>query len=279
MPVFTGGDVAPLLCRTDVLLTWAVADLADLIGDFPGRVVSISHGDGEWLRSRVASSWQRATDFVAVSREAAGAFPEEVRSRVVIQPAGVELDRIAPSRSRKAIREEWGVLPDQIAVGYVGRFSPEKNPLQVARIVGQLGGKFVAIYHGHNPWGEEKFKQDAQAAAGGRIRFIPQAAHTGDVYAGIDKLVQASSAEGGPLVAIEAWLANTQLVTTDVGVVSDDDELRAMSVIVSKDAGLDDWCHRVQNTIRWSTRDIPLEKYSAAAAARRWEEFLIGDAN
>ena len=273
MPVYLG-DASQLSRGSDIILTWAVADLQNHIGGFKGRVVAISHGDGDWLRSRINQSWRRSTDFVAVSREASHAFPGEVRSRVVIQSAGVEIDRISPSRSRHEIRQEWGVQSDQIAVGYVGRFSPEKNPLHVARIVGKLGGKYVAVYHGHNPWGEPEFKAEAAEISGGRVRFIPPSCHTGDVYAGVDKLVQASSAEGGPLVAIEAWATNTQLVTTDVGVISDDDELRAMSIVVPKNASLDEWCFAVENTTRWETRTIAAERYSAAAAARRWENYL-----
>jgi hypothetical protein len=35
--------------------------------------------------------------------------------------------------SRLDVRDAWGVREDQIAVGYVGRFSPEKSPLAAAR--------------------------------------------------------------------------------------------------------------------------------------------------
>lgn len=280
MPVHLDGVIQPVLDSCDVLITWAVPDLRELLGSFPGRVIAVSHGDGQWLRSRLHPSCDRATDFVAVSREASNAFPDEVRDRVVIQHAGVEIDRISPSRSRESIRTEWGVRPDQIALGYVGRFSPEKNPLHLARIVAGMSDRYVAVYHGHNPWGEEKFRREATEIAGGRIVFVPQTAHTGDVYAGIDRLIQASDAEGGPLVAIEAWLTNTPLITTDVGIVTDDDDLRLCSQVVEKSSEVDKWIEAIQLESRWvGTRSLAIQRYSAAAAARRWEDYLIGVAN
>lgn len=279
MPAYRDGNIQPVLDCCDVLLTWAVPDLAGLIGDFPGRVVAISHGDGQWLRSRLHPSCDRATDFVAVSREAANAFPDSVRDRVVIQPAGIEIDRISPSRPRDEIRSEWGVRPDQIALGYVGRFSPEKNPLHLARIVAGLSDRYVAVYHGHNPWGEEKFRREAIETSKGKIVFVPPTVHTGDVYAGIDRLIQASDAEGGPLVAIEAWLTGVPLVTTPVGIVADDDDLRACSEVVPIGSTVERWQWAVQNEIRYDTCPIAFSRYSAAAASRRWENYLIGVAN
>ncbi|MBS0207155.1 MAG: glycosyltransferase family 4 protein [Planctomycetes bacterium] len=275
LPVYRDGDIRPLLSSCDVLLTWAIPDLAGLIGNFPGRVVAISHGDGQWLRSRLHDSFDRATDFVAVSCEAANAFPEPIRDRVVIQPAGIEVDRISPSRSRDEVRKDWGVRPDQIALGYVGRFSPEKNPLQLARIVAGMDKKYVAVYHGHNPWGEEEFRREATEIAKGRIVFVPPAVHTGDVYAGIDRLIQASEAEGGPLVALEAWLTNTPLVTTNVGVIADDDDLRACSEVVPSGSSVDRWRWAVRSESRHDTHSLSIERYSAAAASRRWEDYLI----
>ena len=275
MPVYKNGEISRLLNSCDVLLTWAVPDIANLIGDFPGRVVAISHGDGKWFRDMLYPSCHRATDFVAVSHEAANAFPDEIRDRVVIQHAGVEIDRISPSRSRESIRVEWGVRPEQIALGYVGRFSPEKNPLHLARIVAGLDDRYIAVYHGHNPWGEAKFRSEATEITGGRIVFVPPTVHTGDVYAGIDRLIQASDAEGGPLVAIEAWLTNTPLVTTNVGIVTDDDDLRLCSQLVEKSSGTDEWIKAIQLESRWvATRPIAIQRYSAAAAARRWEVYL-----
>ena len=259
----------------DVLLTWAVQSLETRLADFRGRVIVISHGDGQWTRSWSRDAGLRATDCVAVSTDAAKAF-DRPSSDVTIQPGGVELDRLAPTQSREVTRASWG-MGGRVAVGYVGRFSDEKNPLQAARIVGQLGDGYVAVYHGHSPFDESKFRAEATALAGGRIVFLGTEWHTGDVYRGLDCLVQASPAEGGPLVAMEAWSCGVPLLTTDVGIVRDNRDLAACSIVIESD-DLQDWCEAVVERVdRYSldhARILATERYSAAAMATRWEEFL-----
>lgn len=264
--------------RCDVLLTWGVQSLESRLRGFRGRVVVISHGDGQWTRGWLREAETRATDCVAVSTEAAAAFS---RPDVTILPGGVELDRLAPTQSRQETRDVWGVGNRQ-AVGFVGRFSNEKNPLQAARIVGELGDGYLAVYHGHNPFGDEKFRQEATALSGGRIVFLGPEWHTGDVYSGLDCLIQASPAEGGPLVTMEAWICCVPVVTTNVGIVRDDQDLAECSrVVLSGD--LRQWCWEVQAAVLergsgcWSTdeaRALARERYSAASMARRWELFL-----
>lgn len=51
---------------------------------------------------------------------------------VVRLPRAVDTGLFCPSRRDEALRAEWGVGPDQLAVIYVGRIAPEKNlPLAV----------------------------------------------------------------------------------------------------------------------------------------------------
>ena len=273
-------SIERLVDRSDALVTWAVSDLS-AVRRFPGPVITVSHGDGDWLRDRLHPSCESATHFVSVSAAASMAFPEKFMDRVTVIPGGIELDRIAPSRSREEVRQSWGVHDNQIAVGFVGRFSPEKNPLQAAKIVGKLGPRAIAIYHGHNPWGEPEFRKQATEAAGGRIKFIgPEDCHTGDVYAGIDCLVQASPSEGGPLVAMESWLSGVPLITTPVGILLDDVDLAARSFVVSLSDPLAIWCESVLGAIsmpvqqKWEAQRIAAERYSAAAAGQRWQKYL-----
>lgn len=260
----------------DVLLTWGVQSLESRLRGFRGRVVVISHGDGQWTRAWLREAEGRATDCVAVSIEAAAAFGRP-SSEVTIQPGGVELDRLAATQSREGIRAAWGLSESHVAVGFVGRFSPEKNPLMAARIVQKLGARFTAVYHGHSPFGEEKFRQDVIELTEGRVIFLGTEWHTGDVYRGLDCLIQASPAEGGPLVVMEAWICGVPVITTNVGIVRDDQDLADCSVVAESD-DLDAWCEAVGDFQHPYTLDhartLATERYSASAMARRWESFL-----
>ncbi len=136
-----------VLADSDVILTWGVPDVAKHLDGFSGPVIVISHGDGDWTRGWLREAEQRATHTVAVSRDAAKAFMDP--DAAFLLPGGVELDRIAPLRQRDEIRKTLGV-DGKYAVGFVGRFSSEKKPLLNAQIVGALGPKFVAVYHGQH---------------------------------------------------------------------------------------------------------------------------------
>ncbi|MEI8379565.1 MAG: glycosyltransferase [Planctomycetota bacterium] len=272
----------------DVVLTWGVSRLAERLAQFRGAVIPLSHGSAPWIEkllTEVVTTPLLGCDcieYVAVSEQAAQAFPRQVRSRVKIMPAGIELDRIAPSRQREVIRCELGLCPDEKAIGYIGRFSDEKNPLHTAEIVGRLGGRYVAVYHGTNLWGEAKFRADVKRLSNNRVRFADSAWHTGDIYSALDSLVQASPNEGGPLVALEAWISGVPLVTTPVGVIADElKQGNQWGHVVPGSAPIEDWCRAVVDSCtpaaRESARRIvkhAVERYSAIALARRWEWFL-----
>lgn len=261
-------NTTDLINSSDIIITWATPHLDELLQGFKGPVVSICHGDGSWFR---AFDQSRATHFVAVSTDAAKAFGNRP---VTIMPAGIHMDRIMPTSPREIIRASWGI-GNKKAIGFVGRFSDEKNPLLAAKIVGHLGNDYVAVYHGQNPWGEEEFRREATALAQNRIIFLPPSYHTGDVYHGLDCLIQGSKAEGAPLVAIEAWLTNCRMITTNVGIIKDfkhhDSEVMPM------DASVEDWARQVvsnPNRERIGTKLAAEEFFSAAAAGKRWENYL-----
>ena len=272
----------------DVLLTWGVRDLSILKG-FAGPVVLLSHGACDWTSKMLHAPARRATHFAAVSRAAARSFPREVQNRVVLQPAGIELSRVASTGGRELARRLIGVNDDHKLVGYIGRFSPEKNPFRAAEIVGQLGSPYVAVMHGGAVLGESEYRATARRLSGGRVLFLDRSWHTGDVLAGLDCLIQASPSEGGPLVAMEAWMAGLPMVSTNVGIIQDDAQyIGGITSILPVDAPIGDW---ISATVTSSTPDrrqhceraIPAmrARYGAGAMGKRWAAWLgeIGDAS
>ena len=123
----------------DLVICWASGwVLQELLAGFQGPVFAVSHGVCKWtvmdMRSQLS---QGATHAVAVSRMAAGACPNPSAVKVLLN--GVPPERAEPRRPRSVIRSEWGVDdPDSVLVGYVGRFSSEKNPMAAAAAVSQL---------------------------------------------------------------------------------------------------------------------------------------------
>lgn len=273
--------LARILPDCDVLLTWGVKDLG-LLDGFDKPVVLISHGACDWTRGILDNAAKRATHFAAVSQAAARAFPRQVQSRVSIQPAGIELDRVKSPFDRSEARRIIGVNSDHRLVGFVGRFSPEKNPYQAARIVKELGAPYVAVMHGAAIVGDAEVRAEARRLSGGRVLFLDRQWHLGTVLAGLDCLIQASPSEGGPLVALEAWCGGLPMISTDVGVIRDDRKhIEGITKILPVNAPLCDWvtatvhaCTAEQRAISAAAVPAMRARYGAEAMGRSWERWL-----
>lgn len=293
-------DPADLIASCDVIVVWAIHDISSLARfiERGGRVIVIQHGDNTWSRIWMLALLKSARAFadkltlVAVSDSSAEGCRQVDGGWPVIIVGGSDLNRIAPSRPRDEIRRTMGLQPDQFAIGFVGRFSSEKNPGMVARIVGKLGGAFVAVYHGHALGDDTQLKAQIFRDSGGRAVIWGRDMPTGDVFSAIDCLVMASPQEAGPLVVIEAWLAGVPVVSTPVGLVK---EHPAWVTHVAKHDDVDAFSGAIANLRRviltndaatlalWSriSREAA-EIFSLPAFADRWERCiteLVGEGN
>ena len=224
--VVTGELAVPALVQcSDIVLAWGVAGLNRWLQKFRGPVVQVSHGCGAWTESFLTTNRVVETHAVAVSRDAASAF---AHNRVTIIPNGVDPRRCEPHRTRDEVRREWGLLPQEIAVGFVGRISPEKNPLATSRAVCALGAGYRAVYVGKG-YGED-LRPAARNITPDAILVEPMH-HVGDALHALDCLIMASPAEGFSLVLIESLMARLPVVATRVGVVRDLDEDHGLQLI------------------------------------------------
>lgn len=284
----TASALAQVVRHCQVLIVWGIADMQPLLDlKYSGRVVVLQHGENDWARNwaKGAMRFPGAVP-IGVSQRAARLM-DQLQEQTVGKgctpaasiPAGVELDRLAPSQSREESRKRLGIQCDEIAIGYVGRFSDEKNPLMAARVVGALGHGYRAVYHGHSPWDETHTRSEVRKISGDRCGFAGREWHTGDIYAAIDLLLVASYSEAGPLVAIEAWLTGVPLISTPVGLVRREwativENPRDVGGFVSAVRQVSNQLPRNPSLVRPVHREA-LETFSAPAMARRWESWLF----
>jgi glycosyltransferase involved in cell wall biosynthesis len=202
------------------------------------RIVNTQHG----LYAQPGDRWQRRWPVYAAERLAA-AFgdvelvqnPEDVDTlvRTMHVPArkvrllgnGVDLARFdpaaVPSATRDRVRAEWGIAPDEVVVGTVGRLVREKGIVELldaahrlrasqptARIV-VIGphddGKHDAI----TPTDVERAVHDGVVLAGQRTDMPA-------CYAAMDVFVTASWREGFPRAAMEAAAMALPTVASDI---------------------------------------------------------------
>jgi glycosyltransferase involved in cell wall biosynthesis len=284
-------DASHLPEHCDVIVVWAINDISSLAPfvERGGRVVVIQHGDNTWSRIWMLATLKSARAFldrvtiVAVGNTAAECCRQVEGGWPAIIKGGTDLNRISPSRSRDEIRRSMGLGPDQFAVGFIGRFSSEKNPGMVAKIVGRLGGAYTAIYHGHALGDDAAMKQQVYRDSNGRAVIWGRDMPTGDVFAAIDCLVMASPQEAGPLVVIEAWLAGVPVVSTPVGLVQ---EYPAWVVHVAKHDDVDAFSSAVANVRLARTGPVysnhiaqiaklAASEFSLPAFAARWQKFIV----
>jgi len=203
----------------DVIYAWGATQ--GVLANTTLPVVYGIHCSGNTGLSSTAAVAPLATMIVSLGEYATSMVPAEYRHKVIVIPNGVDLPRLAPSRDREETLRRWGVAPGHHAIGFVGRWSPEKNPMALAEAVHALGEGFHAIYCGPHqgrigravPAAE---RQQAERLCGGRVTWT-YTEHVGDVYAALSALLLPSSNEVCSLTAMEAMASGCPLVATPAG--------------------------------------------------------------
>jgi len=209
-------DAMENVSPADVLITWGFNEVGSITGPLKVPLVFVSHGTSQWTIDAMLSSKDKCTHFAAVSQAAAAAvLPEGMK--VICN--GIETHRCTPTISREQFRDWAGIPRDAIVIGYIGRYSGEKNPIAVAQAVHQMDDPNVyALYCGEGHHQKELLKEVA-SLVGDQLFVLPFQDCVGDVLAGIDVFVLASDTEGFSLALTEAWYAGIPTVATRVGSV------------------------------------------------------------
>lgn len=266
----------------DILVTWGLADLGPLLAGIDLPVVFVSHGAGDWTARAVQSSESACSHFVAVSETALLPFRPHTRARAIVLHNGVDVERCASTQPREVTRRNLGFDDRAILIGYVGRFSFEKNPLAAAIAARKLGGRYQALYCGEG-WKEAEVRAAAVKIAGERVHFVPHLRIVGNILSALDVFMLASPAEGFSLSLAEAWYAGVPTVATRVGAVPELERKYGELVspvpinpsprILAK-AVLHALTPDFRQEILPRAQRLVAEQYTATAMARRWTDYL-----
>ena len=223
--------------RPDVLHTHtskagATGRLAALVaGKRPAAVVHTFHGhvlSGYFgsSRERTFRIVERALGYVtdrviAVSEQVRDdllRFHVAPREKLSIVHYGFDLDRRvggAPG-ARAAKREAVGAAAGDFVIGWAGRLSDIKRPLDLVRTAAEVPGSLLVLAGD----GELRNEVESLAATLGvadRVRLLGYVDDLGDWYGAFDAFLLTSANEGAPVVAIEALAAGMPVVATDAG--------------------------------------------------------------
>lgn len=231
-----------VLCneQIDVVQTWMYH--ADLMGGLMAHIASsapvfwnIRHGDlrtGDVSRSAILSARACARLSRHIPRGiicCAGTAAESHAklgydaNRMTVIPNGVDIDRFhLNSGFREEIRTEFGIEPDTVLLGNVGRFNPVKNHAGLLQAMATLRDRrvhFRCLFVGPqiNPENAvlldaiERYKLQDQVILVGPRTDVEKIMNAIDIH------VSASRTEGFPNVLAEAMACGTPCVTTDAG--------------------------------------------------------------
>jgi glycosyltransferase involved in cell wall biosynthesis len=133
--------------------------------------------------------------------------------KVDVVLSGIALDEFTPSPRQQT-------TPDPFTIGYVGRMSPEKNPIGFVEIAERLHAEIPTLRF--SIFGEGSMQEEVRARAGGgpaaaAIAFEGYAAHARDALRAVDVLVVPSKLDGRPNVVMEANACGVPVIGAPVG--------------------------------------------------------------
>ena len=131
---------------------------------------------------------------------------------------GFNLDArtFATSEQRTRAREEIGATDETFVIGWIGRLTAIKRPLDLVRVVAEVEGSLMVVIGD----GEDRMAVETLARSLGvadRLRVLGYRRDVASWYAAFDALLLVSANEGTPVVAIEALAAGVPVVATDAG--------------------------------------------------------------
>jgi len=173
---------------------------------------------------------------------------------------GVDCARFRPATpdEKGELRTRFGVSPDALVLGTVGRFSAQKDPLTTYSALFKVLPSVPNLVFVHLGKGELEPEVDALLAAqglAGRCLRLPYLADTATFYRMLDGFVLASRYEGMSFAAIESMASGLPL-------------------ILSQAPGNQDFAHYGLDRIYWTPPENP---EALAAAILAWHRRSTSD--
>jgi glycosyltransferase involved in cell wall biosynthesis len=197
----------------------------------PGAVVHTYHGhvlSGYFDPGR-ERAFRALERMLAWSTDALVAVSEEVRDDLVrmhvaparkftVIPYGFDLDaRVGDSVSHRVrVRSELGLDDEAFVIGWAGRLTAIKRPLDLIRVTAGVDGAVLVLVGD----GEDRAAAVSLADELGiseRVLWLGYRDDLGSLYAAFDVFLLTSANEGAPVVVIEALAAGVPVVATDAG--------------------------------------------------------------
>lgn len=266
----------------DILVVWGIPNYDEIAPeDYKGKLVLVSHGCCSWTTHIYNNCKKHATHFVAVSEDAQMVFDKDIKSTVIWN--GADVERCRDKGNRNQIRAKMGLKETDIAVGYFGRLSWEKNAPAIPTAVRHLGPPYKSVIIGKAYDKENIVIQQCREIDPDLIHLPPMPPD--DALHALDCFILASPSEGFSLALIEAWLCRCPVVCTAVGSVPElTKAFGTVATIVSRTPGAEELGLAVKKAIADKglvdkMHFTALQHLTASKMGENWTKYLlsIGD--
>jgi starch synthase (maltosyl-transferring) len=199
-------------------------------------------------------------------------------AKVVVIPNGIEPDRLQPTRTRAAVREELGIDASVPLVLQIGRLTPQKGyDLLIAAMpaVRERHPEVRLLCVGDGPDLELLEALAASHHMENRIYFAGHREDVPDLLAAADLIVLASRSEGMPYSLLEAMGMGMAVVATRIGGIAEVVEDETTGVLVPAESPpalasaiidlLGDEPRRAR--LGSAARSVVMQRFTAAATA------------
>lgn len=141
------------------------------------------------------------------------------RFESVVIPNGINLTQFNPARSFNDLRREWGLHPDALVIGFVGRMTHQKAPVALVEAfpaVLKANPRAVLVLVGEGELKEEARQRASALGIENKVVFEKFRMDVPDVLHAMDIFCLPSLWEGLPIGLMEAMAMEKACLATDV---------------------------------------------------------------
>ena len=175
-----------------------------------------------WIARYGEAGIQSYDRFVAINRKIEDTLMRKYKipaRKIDMIYHSVNLDALGPiersEAERAGYREKWGLPEAARLIGWIGRLTPQKRPLEFLEFARRAEGcHFVMIGNGELAGECDAFLEQHSVTCVTPVRFSNQ---MGELFAVMSGLVSTSAYEGLPISMLEALSMGVPIFGTDVG--------------------------------------------------------------